>query len=90
MLAKALRRIEAAGTELTDELKKAVAAIEKADRNADRLYDYAKCLEIGDVWIHLEALAQKIKEFATTNYKESSILCPILGLNMRCPSPVAR
>ncbi len=69
----------------TNELLDAAQAIERAANNADRLYDYNRCLELGDVWHHLECLQAGVKNFGTTNYRESQILCPPLGLKMRIP-----
>ena len=80
------------GVVLTAELIEARSEIRKAlsgGSTADRLYDYKNCLKIGDVWIHLECSASGINDFATTNYKESSHLCPPLDMKMQCPtSPV--
>jgi hypothetical protein len=84
-LADSLRRIVAEGGELTGELTAAVDAIEAAIHNPDRLYDYKNCLQLGDVWIHFESLAAKVTDFASTNIKESDVLCPLLGLNMKVP-----
>jgi hypothetical protein len=84
-LATFLRTARGSGTELTDEIEKALAAIEAALKHPDRLYDYNRCLALGDVWIHLECVAAGIRDFATTNYKESQHLCPAMGLNMKLP-----
>jgi hypothetical protein len=92
-LARSLAKLETQGKELTTELKAAKRAIESALSNPERLYDYTRCLELADVWIHLESLAAGVKDFATTNYKESQVLCPLLGLEMRRPlqaDPAAR
>jgi hypothetical protein len=74
-----------AGPELTDELKTALEGIKAALNNPSRLYDYKACCALGDVWMHLECMAAGIKDFATTNYKESQVLCPAFGLTMRTP-----
>lgn len=80
---------QSGGSEFTDELKKALDMIRRADQDRGLLYDYKNCLAIGDIWIHLEAVAAKVLDFATTNYRESQILCPCLGLNMVNPAPPA-
>lgn len=81
-----LARMEREGIPLSGELRKARSELAEAIRNPDRLYDYERCLDVGDVWIHLECLASGIKDLATTNYKESQHLCPLMGLSMRRPS----
>ncbi len=73
------------GTNLSQELLKAIAELRHAMADPDRLYDYDHCLNIADIWIHLECLASGIKDFATTNYKESQYLCHILDLRMVQP-----
>jgi hypothetical protein len=55
------------------------------EKELDKAYDYKTCLRLGDLWVHLESLAGGVKPFATRNYKESQILCPILGLEMKLP-----
>jgi hypothetical protein len=69
----------------TEELKEGLKAIEQAERNPSRLFDYDNCLQMGDIWHHLECLQAKVKKFATTNYRESQILCPTLNLTMCIP-----
>ncbi|OAI47170.1 hypothetical protein AYO44_09970 [Planctomycetaceae bacterium SCGC AG-212-F19] len=81
-----LEKIKHRGGTLTDELEEALKTLRSAEGNFDRLYDYQRCLAVGDVWIHLESLAAGIKSFATTNYKESQVLCPIFGLEMKPPT----
>jgi hypothetical protein len=76
----------AGGGELTEEMSKALETIKESIADPGKLYDYKKCLAVGDVWIHLECLAANVKDLGTTNYKESQILCPALGLEMRLPS----
>lgn len=68
---------------LTDELRDSFAILKAALRkgNLQSLYEYQKCRDVGDVWIHLESVANRIADFVTTNYKESNVLCPLLGLN---------
>jgi hypothetical protein len=73
-----------------DELTAAAEAIRLASTNADRLYDYGHCLEIGDVWHHIECVQSGVKDFATTNYHDSQVLCPALGLKMRVPDGYPR
>ena len=85
-LCEALDLLEKSGTELSGELLSARSQMRKALSSPDRLYDYDNCLEVGDVWHHLECLVSGIRDFATTNYKESQHLCPILELRMRTPS----
>ncbi len=87
-LCETLEGIKANGGTLTDELEKALTTMRLAIKNRQILYDYQTCLKIGDVWIHLEALAAGIRHFATTNYKESTVLCPAFGLVMHNPSRV--
>jgi hypothetical protein len=70
---------------LTDELRKCRAMLQQAVADPSLLYDYQNCLDVGDLWIHLEALAAGVINFVTTNFKESKVLCPALGLNMIVP-----
>ena len=84
-LVTTLKNLESSGKELTGEIEKAIEAIEAAFKNPGRLYDYNRCLVLADVWIHLEAVAAGITNFGTTNYKESDLLCPPLGLKKREP-----
>ncbi|MBM4070490.1 MAG: hypothetical protein FJ271_16270 [Planctomycetes bacterium] len=72
-------------TELTPELQTILEALASAIKNPHSLYDYRTCVSIGDVWLHLESKVAGIKDFATTNYKESEILCPSFDLQMRKP-----
>jgi hypothetical protein len=82
-IADSLKALRENGVELPAELTNAENAIRAAATNHTRLYDYDKCLELSDVWIHLECLVAGSKDFATFNYKESQHLCPLLGLTMR-------
>ena len=82
-----LDRLEREGARLSEELVEARDEIQCALKNPQRLYDYKNCLRIGDLWMHLECVKAGIKDFGTTNYKESQHLCPILGLNMVKPEP---
>jgi len=82
-LADQLEELQKEGTQLTDELLSAIAAICAAEIDSIRLYNYGNCLALGDVWIHLEAVAAGVKSFATFNRKESEHLCPLLKLTMR-------
>ena len=77
--------LEKRGVGLSSELQTARAEIRRALDNPIVLFDYASCLRVGDVWLHLECVVAEIKDFATTNYKESQHLCPILGLEMKQP-----
>jgi hypothetical protein len=77
-----LEKRETEGALLTSELIKAITVLREAEGKWDSLYDYQKCLDIGDLWIHLESLSGGIKSFATTNYKESEVLCPLLDLDV--------
>jgi hypothetical protein len=85
-LCNSLDKLQRAGVRLSDELLTARTQMREALENPARLYDYANCVDIGDVWHHLECVASGIKDFATTNYKESQHLCPILDLRMKQPS----
>jgi hypothetical protein len=78
MVAKAIEMAPA--EHQTDELKQAARAIEAALSNPNRLYDHPRCLELADVWIHLEAVMAQLADFATSNYRESRVFCPALGL----------
>jgi len=71
---------------VTTELRKACDELEKALNNPSRLYDYGRCLNVGDVWIHLECLARGLKDFGTTNIRESELLCEAFGLNLHVPT----
>jgi hypothetical protein len=73
-------------SQVTDELKTALEKLTVAIRNPAAAYEYKNCTGIGDVWIHLESSVAGIKDFATTNYKESQVLCPVMGLTMRQPA----
>lgn len=73
-------------SKVTKELKKALEKLTTAISTPSTLYDYKNCLGVGDVWMHLECATSGIKDFATTNYKESEVLCPIFGLTMRQPA----
>lgn len=83
-----LDAIEATGAKLTDELisiRKALREALKTNSYAG-FQDYQKCLSLGDLWIHLECFAAEFDVIASTNYKESEILAPILGLtHIRSP-----
>lgn len=72
-------------TKLTTELEAVLKTITTSITNPASLYDYKTCVGIGDLWLHLESVVAGVKDFATTNYKESQILCPIFGLTMRQP-----
>jgi hypothetical protein len=87
MIRKTCARIDELEKEgkATQELKEARNELKRAMTDQIRLYNYKNCLKVGDVWLHLECLASGIKEFGTTNYKESAHLCPVMGLNMRNP-----
>ncbi|HJT76147.1 MAG TPA: hypothetical protein VJ739_03005 [Gemmataceae bacterium] len=76
---------EAGRTKFTEELDAALEHVTAAISNPSRLYDYENCIGVGDVWLHLECVAAGVKDFATTNYKESQVLCPMMGLTMRQP-----
>lgn len=82
-----LQQLEAGEDKLkvTDELRRAREMLTTAIDNPSILYDYRNCAALGDVWIHLECVAAGLKDFATTNYKESQVLCPEMGLTMRQP-----
>jgi predicted nucleic acid-binding protein len=84
-----LREMERSGVEITAEIKKCLAALEEAMLKPTYLHDYDNCLAVGDLWIHLECVHEKIATFITTNYKESRVLCPVLGLEMVVPGAVA-
>lgn len=73
-------------SKVTKELTKALEKLTKAISTPSTLYDYKNCVGVGDVWMHLECAVAGIKDFATTNYKESEVLCPIFGLTMRQPA----
>ena len=73
--------------QLTKELETALKHLTAAINNPSSLYDYKTCVGVGDVWMHLECIVAGVKDFATTNYKESQILCPILNLTMQHPGP---
>lgn len=79
------KRLRENSNELTDELRAALDVLDEvlARGKLHHLYDYNKCVTLGDVWVHLECVASGIKEFVTTNYKESDILCPMLDLEPR-------
>lgn len=85
-LCSQLENVELNGGKLTPELTKALAMMNRALSNRSVLFDYQSCLAIGDVWIHLECVAAGVRDFATTNYKESELLCRILNLEMRSPA----
>lgn len=70
----------------TKELETALERLKAAISYPDGLYDYKACGGVGDIWMHLECLAAGVKDFATTNYKESEVLCPMLGLTMQNPA----
>jgi hypothetical protein len=74
------------GEKLTDELEASRAELRAAIGNPSRLYDYKACVGVGDVWIHLECRAAAVPDFATTNYKESEVLCPLFGQTMHNPA----
>jgi hypothetical protein len=82
-----LERVKNGGGVLTEELEAILKTLRSIEGDLDKAYDYKTCLAIGDVWLHLESLAAGVKNFGTTNYKESQILCPILGLQMKLPNP---
>lgn len=84
-LCNELDRMKDSGMNLSNELNEALEMMKNALKNRGILQNYQNCLRIGDVWIHLESLAAGVNDFATTNYKESEILCPILGLEMHSP-----
>jgi hypothetical protein len=70
---------------LTEELEKALKKLTVGINDPSSLYDYNTCVGIGDIWLHLESAAAGVTNFATTNNKESEILCPIFSLTMRQP-----
>lgn len=78
-------QLETKGEEVSQELKTARDELRLAIRDRTRLYNYNNCLKIGDVWLHLESLFGGVKEFGTTNYKESRHLCPPMVLMMKDP-----
>lgn len=80
-----LDTLKSKGGELTSELETMLSTLRQIERDLNKAYDYKTCVAIGDLWMHLECLASKVKNFGTTNYKESQVLCPILGLQMRLP-----
>jgi len=80
-----LKKAKTTNGQLTDELEDAIRSIEAAIKDPTRLYNYNRCLELSDVWIHLESVAAGISDFGTTNYKESDLICPSLGLTKRQP-----
>jgi hypothetical protein len=80
-----LERIKKRGGRITDELEDILATLRQIERDLDKAYDYKTCLAIGDLWMHLECLKGGVKNFATRNYKESEVLCPIFGLKMKLP-----
>ena len=86
-LCAGLEKIKREGGALTEELERALQTLRNAEANPGRLYDYKTCLSVGDVWIHLEAVVAGAKTFATKNYKESDILCPLLKLTPRSLTP---
>ena len=67
---------------MTAELKTALKTIELALGSPHKLYDYNTCLGLSDVWVHLECAVAGMKNLLTTNYKESQVLCPALGVRM--------
>jgi hypothetical protein len=75
---RTIERLE--GENRTRELEDILETIDLALPNASRLYDYQTCLKMADLWIHLECLRAGSKRFVTTNYRESRVLCPTLGL----------
>jgi len=77
-----LRAHEKSGNEpgLSAELLRILESLEAATRDADSLYNYRRCRNVGDAWHHLECVAAKVKEFFTRNHAESQHLCPHLGL----------
>ncbi len=89
-LMKSLRtRLEqlsgASPSQMTLELKTVLEKLKTAISNPSNLYDYKNCTGLGDVWLHLECAVAGIKDFATTNYKESQVLCPVMNLTMHQP-----
>ena len=69
----------------TDELLTIADQFDATERNPARLYNCNACLKFADLWIHLECLAAGAKDLATTNYRESQVLCPGLGIQMHLP-----
>jgi hypothetical protein len=71
--------------QLSEELQRSLADLQRSISNLDCLYDYKQCTRIGDIWIHLKCVAAKIRDFLTTNYRDSIVLCPALELEMKLP-----
>ncbi|HKA06975.1 MAG TPA: hypothetical protein VKD71_06925 [Gemmataceae bacterium] len=67
---------------MTEELKKSLRTIDLALKSPIKLYDYNTCLDLSDVWIHLECVKSGMKNLLTTNFSESRVLCPGMGLTM--------
>jgi hypothetical protein len=88
-ICSALDNLERQGVRLTKELTNARSEARAAmagQTTIDRLYDYNNCLKLADVWIHLECLSSGVRDFFTTNHKESEHLCPSLKLTQISPS----
>jgi hypothetical protein len=85
-LCQALEKIKSGSSDLTEELEAILKTLRSIEHDLDKAYDYKTCLAIGDLWMHLECLTAGVRNFGTTNYKESQILCPILGLEMKLPN----
>jgi hypothetical protein len=80
-----LEKLKKKGGTVTAELDAILTTVRGIEKDLDKAYDYQTCLRIGDLWMHLESLAGGVKPFATRNYKESQVLCPVLGLEMKLP-----
>lgn len=81
-LAKSLKE-----RELTSELDRSLEFLGMLDSECSNAREFNPCLKVGDLMIAFECKVSGAEDFFTQNYKESSVLCPALGLNMlRCPT----
>lgn len=85
-LVEQLREMESSGhPEMTDELRRIIATYDEVQPNLNRLCNFSKCCGIGDLWIHVEAIQSAATALVTRNYKESRVLCRLLGIDMVNP-----
>jgi hypothetical protein len=86
-LVEKLRKMEASGDDrMTAELREIVSTYDFVASNRNRLFDFNRCVGLGDLWIHLEAVQTGAEAMITRNYKESTVLCESLNLAMVDPS----
>lgn len=85
-LIAALRAMQAVGDPLlTGEMVKMIEAYDAYTKNKVFLYDWGKCVGIGDLWIHLDSIQSGSTALITRNYKESNVLCKLLGIELVLP-----